>query len=102
MSHPLEIDASDPLLGPPPCPACGERFEPEGYPERFSPELLPGVPAEGFAPAVLVEGQFAGFVCHGCYEDGNAVRALRRGAGRLREVAMIEGSSNDTGGGGVT
>ncbi len=89
MSHSLEITTMDPLLGPSPCPACGERFEPEGYLERFSPELLPGVPAEGFAPAVLLEGKFVGFVCPGRHEDGNVARALRRGAGSLREVAMI-------------
>ena len=89
MSHSLEIAAMDPLLGLSPCLACGERFEPEGYSERFRPELLPGVPAEGFAPAVLVEGRFVGFVCPGCYEDGDVARTLRRGARRLREVAMI-------------
>ncbi len=80
--------AGGPLLGAP-CLLCAQRFEPEGYSERFRPEMLPGVPAEGFAPAVLVEGQFAGFVCPGCYEDGDVGRALRRGAGWLREVATI-------------
>ncbi len=89
MSAPLEIAAMGPLLGPSPCLAYGERFGSEDYPERFRPELLPGVPAEGFAPAVLVEGQFAGFVCCDCYEDEDVPHALRRGARRLLEVAMI-------------
>jgi hypothetical protein len=87
----LEIAAMDPLLGPSPCLACGERFEPEGYSEGFRPELLPGLPAEGFAPAVVVEGCFVGFVCPGCFGDGgeDLARGLRRGAGRLRKVARI-------------
>ncbi len=47
----LEMAAGDPLLGTP-CLLCGERFEAEGYSERFRPEILPGVPAGGFAPGI--------------------------------------------------
>ena len=80
----------DPLL-PSPCLLCGERFEAEGYSERFKPELLPGVPVGGFAPALLVEGRpsFAGFVCPGCFGNGgeDLARSMKRGAERLRELA---------------
>jgi hypothetical protein len=87
----LEIAAMDPLLGPSPCLVCGERFEPEGYSERFRPELLPGLPADGFAPAVVAEGRFVGFVCPGCFGDcgEDLARGLRRGARRLRKTAGI-------------
>jgi hypothetical protein len=91
VSRSLTIAAMDPLLGPSPCLLCGERFEPEGYPERFRPELLPGVPAEGFAPVVLMEDRFVGFVCPGCFGYGGEDLAcgLRCGAKRLRKVAGV-------------
>jgi hypothetical protein len=87
----LEIAAMDPLIGPSPCLACGERFEPEGYSDKFRPELLPDLTAEGLAPAVLVEDRFVGFVCPGCFGEGgeDLARGLRRGAGRLRRMARI-------------
>ncbi|MDP9476523.1 MAG: hypothetical protein M3R38_12720 [Actinomycetota bacterium] len=87
----IEIAAMDPLISPPACLLCGERFEPMGYPEWYKPELLPGVAAEGFAPALFVEGQpsFAGFVCPGCFGDGSEdlARSMRRGADRLHKLA---------------
>jgi hypothetical protein len=85
----MEFAAMDPLITPPACLLCGECFEPEGYSERFKPELLPGVPASGAAPAILVEGRPAGFVCPACFGDGaeDLFRSLRRGAKRLRELA---------------
>ncbi len=89
MSHSLKITTMDPLLGPSRCPACGERFEPECYPERFGPGLLPSVPAEGCATAVPVEGRFFRFVHPGCYEDGGRGPRIASGARRSREVAMI-------------
>jgi hypothetical protein len=78
----------DPLLFSP-CLLCGKRFEPEGYSERFKPELLPGIPMDGFAPAILVEGSLAGFVCAGCFGDGreDLSRSMRHGARRLRALA---------------
>lgn len=96
----VELAAMDPLA-PPACLLCGERFEPEGYSERFAPELLPGATslrAEGFAPAkVVVEDRFAGFVCPGCFGDGREdllARAMKRGAQRLRGLAReLEGGA---------
>jgi len=84
----IEIAAMDPL-GPPACLLCGERFEAEGYSERFRPELLPGVRVAGSAPAVLVEDRPAGVVCPGCFGDGagDLARSTKRGAGRLRDLA---------------
>ncbi len=84
----MKIAVMDPLVGSQ-CLLCGKRFEAEGYSERFKPELLPGMPVEGFAPALLVGGQPAGFVCPGCFGDGkeDLSHSMRRGPGRLRELA---------------
>ncbi len=90
----IEIAAMDPL-GPPACLLCGERFEAEGYSERFAPTLL-GPPLTGFAPALSVADRFAGFVCPGCYGDGaeDLVRSMRQGADRLRKLAReLEGKA---------
>ena len=85
-----EIAAMDPL-GPPTCLLCGERFTSEGYSGRFKPELVPGVPVSGFAPALLLEGmpRLAGFVCPSCFGDGaeDLALSMRRGAVRLRKLA---------------
>ena len=89
MSHSLEIAAMDPLLGPVSVPGLWGAFRARRLPGEVQAGLLPGVPAEGLPPAVLVEGRLVGFVCPGCYEDGDVARTLRRGARRLREVAMI-------------
>ncbi len=92
----IEMAAMDPLIAPPACLLCGERFEAEGYPERFKPELLPGVVAEGWAPALLVEDQPVGFVCPGCFGDGagDLARSMKRGAARLRKLARkLEGKA---------
>jgi len=89
----VEIAAMDPL-GPPSCLLCGERFEAEGYSERFRPTLL-GAPVEGFAPALLVAGRFAGFVCSGCFghSAGDLARSMKRGAARLAQLARtLEGT----------
>ncbi len=91
----IEVAAMEPL-GPPACLLCGERFAAEGYSERFAPELLPGLPAQGFAPALLVEDRPVGFVCPGCFGDGSEdlARSMKRGAGRLRELARrLEGKA---------
>jgi hypothetical protein len=84
----LEIAAMDPLLFSP-CLLCGERFEAEGYSERFKPHLLPGVPMNGFAPAIMIEGRAVGFICPACFGDGaeDLARSMRRGARRLRALA---------------
>ena len=84
----LEIAAMDPLP-PSPCLLCGERFEPEGYSERFEPELVPGAPVGGFALAILTEGKPVGFVCPACFGDGgeDLSRSMKRGARRLRALA---------------
>jgi hypothetical protein len=83
-----EIAAMDPLLSSP-CLLCGERFEAEGYSERFEPELLPGMPVDGFAPAILTEGKPVDFVCPACFGDGgeDLSRSMRHGARRLRALA---------------
>jgi len=86
----LEMAAGDPLLGAP-CLLCGERFEAEGYSERFRPEILPGLPAGGFAPGIYAAdgGPLVGYVCPPCFGDGGPglVKALRGGAKRLRGLA---------------
>jgi hypothetical protein len=84
----LVITAMEPL-SPPLCLLCGERFEAEGYSERFKPEMLPGVPMGGFAPAILVEGSPAGFVCPACFGDGaeDLAHAMTCRAERLRRLA---------------
>jgi hypothetical protein len=96
VSVSIEVAAMDPLIAPPTCLLCGEYFEPMGYPKRFKPELLPGVVVEGWASALLVEDQPVGFVCPGCFGDGSEdlVRSMKRGAGRLRELARrLEGKA---------
>jgi hypothetical protein len=82
----------DPLIAPSSCLLCGERFETEGYSERFAPELLPGVPMEGFAPAIIVGDRQAGFVCPACFGDGakDLRRSMKGGAGRLRRLASVQ------------
>lgn len=70
-----EIAAMDPLL-PSPCLLCGERFEAEGYSECFKPELVPGVPVDGFAPAI---GPTRFRRSRSCWpKTWNQARALRR------------------------
>lgn len=85
----LEIAAGDPLLGCP-CLLCGERFEPEGYPESFRPEILSGVPAGGFAPGIYsADGPLVGFVCPACFGDGgpDLEKSLQAGVRRFRALA---------------
>ena len=89
----LEMAAGDPLLGTP-CLLCGERFEAEGYSERFRPEILPGVLAGGFAPGIYAAdgGPLVGYVCPSCFGDGGSrtwsrlCAAVRSGSGGLQRL----------------